>query len=123
MSLSDKQIDEAKAEANLPSPRHEHNDCIRMCYEWLSAQKTTKSKRQADWKHFVEDWCGRYVTEDDIKVAALLHPDIERDGAKLNISKRLVLPSFERLSGTGEAKKHRARMDEDYKRIYASREG
>jgi hypothetical protein len=122
MTLTGQQIADAKKAANLRNPRHEHDDCIRMAYEWLDAQKTTKATRMDDWKHKVEHWCGRHITEDDVLVAALLHPRIEPQGYQLNISQRLVLPSFERLIGIGEAKKHVSRMDDGRKFGYASRE-
>lgn len=120
MRLSTEEIARAKQQANLQSPRHEHDDCIRMAYEWLDAQKTTPTRRADDWKHIVEYWCGRYITDDDVKIAALLHPRVEPDGNRLNISRRLVLPSFERLIGITGAKKHTPRMEHRHKMRYSS---
>ena len=113
MRLTDQDIKDAKNAVNLNNPQHEHNDCIRMAYEWLDAQKTVKTKRADDWKHLVEYWCGRYITKDDIKIAAHLHPRIGREKEKLNISNRLTLPRPERLIGVNEAKKHIEHMNED----------
>ena len=122
MALTDQEIMDSKAALKLHNAQHEHNDCIRMAYEWLDAQKTTRTKRSDDWKHLVEFWCGRSITPDDLKIAAHLHPKIERQGDELNIGKRMTLPSFERLIGISEAKTQVPRMSDEDKRRYASRE-
>ena len=122
MILTHQKILDAKNALKLHKPQHEHDDCIRMAYEWLDAQKAIKTKRSDDWKHLVEYWCGRSITTDDLKIAAHLHPKIERDGDALNIGKRMALPSFERLIGISEAKTQVPRMSNEDKRRYASRE-
>lgn len=103
--LTDDQIDRAKISANLRNPIHEHNDCIRMAYEWLDAQNVIKIVREEDWKHIIERWCGRYISDDDVRVAASMHPKISGKHPKYNISSRLVLPSSMRLKGIGESGK------------------
>lgn len=42
--ITDKQIELAKHKTNYnpDSPYHEHNDSIRIAYEWLDAQKKIK---------------------------------------------------------------------------------
>ena len=107
--LTTDQIRNAKAEANVKGPRyHEHDDCIRMAYEWLDAQIKTKCavKSQRQWKHQIEKWCQRYVSEADVEVAAWLHPAIKGCYPFYNISTQLTLPSERRLNRIGEARKH-----------------
>ena len=126
MPLSDQIIADAKKNAKHPNRVYEHNDCIRMAYEWLDAQRTIKRQRMGDWKHLVEYWCGRHISDADIEIAALLHPSIQvriyRRMTILNVSMRLVLPRGDRLRGISEAFAHVPDMDEDDKRVYAIRE-
>ncbi|WP_394227587.1 hypothetical protein [Paracoccus marcusii] len=106
MVLTDAQIVQAKKDAGQIQPRHEHNDCIRMAYEWLDVQRTTKGKRSADWKHIIERWCGRYISDDDVRIAAFMNPKIDGKYPNYNIGKQLTLPSSQRLRAIGEAGKH-----------------
>ena len=91
---------------------HQHNDCIRLAYTWLDAQKRTKKARTAkacNWvalKHIIENWAGRYVSSSDVLVAASLHPDIIGSYPLFNISKTFIHPSSFRRVGIGEANKH-----------------
>ncbi len=88
-----------------PATLHEHPDCIRLAYEWLDAQRTVKtsSKRYLPLKHIIEKWAGRYVSQSDVEVAAILHPNISGKYPNFNISRRLTLPNDRRLDGIGEA--------------------
>jgi len=107
--LSDAQIEDGKSKAKLQLEGHfEHNDCVRMAYEWLDAQVKTKNRRMTHnpIKHIIEKWSGRYVSTSDVEVAAWLHPNIIGTYPNYNISSRLTLPSIRRLSGIGEAGKH-----------------
>lgn len=106
MRLTAEQIAAAKQAAKIKNPRHEHDDCIRMAYEWLDAQTTTKGVRSEDWKHIIERWCGRYITDDDVEVAALMHPNVFGQYPKLNISSRLRLPHIQRVHGMAGARLH-----------------
>jgi hypothetical protein len=45
----------------------------------------------------------RYVSRDDVEVAAFLHPDIEGEYPFYNISRRLTLPDIKRLAEIPEA--------------------
>lgn len=85
---------------------HEHDDCIRIAYEWMDAQKKTKSPTRKTWavKHLVEQWAGRYVSRSDVEVAAHMHPDIIGTYPYFNISARLTDPATARLDGIGEAR-------------------
>ncbi len=103
MVLSDGKIEQAKKDMKLSHPRHEHDDCIRMAYEWFDAQMTTEGARADDWKHIVERWCGRSVSDADVEIAAFMHPKIKGKYPKYNISKRLALPSSIRLAAIGQA--------------------
>lgn len=106
--LTDKQIEQAKKTTPYTigdDVFHEHNDCIRMAYEWLDAQKKTKGLTAKTYalKHMIERWCGRYISTSDVDVAAHMHPDIHGQYPHFNISARLTRPSTERLKGIGEA--------------------
>ena len=95
----------------MADQHHEHNDCIRMAYEWLDAQikiKNPTSKRFA-LKHIIEEWAGRYVSTSDVDVAAYMHPDIHGKYPNFNISARLTEPSTDRLKSIPEAFKHQYR--------------
>ncbi len=106
--LTDEQIEDAKKRVtySLGEPHHEHNDCIRIAYEWLDAQERTKgvTRSPRPLKHHIEKWGGRYVSQSDVDVAAELHPDIKGTYPYFNISRRLTLPSESRLDGIGEAR-------------------
>ncbi|WP_456638531.1 hypothetical protein [Bradyrhizobium sp. USDA 10063] len=103
---------------------HEHDDCIRIAYEWLDAQTKTKGvmRDRRPLKHIIEDWGGRYVSQSDVEVAAELHPEIRGTYPHFNISARLVLPSDVRLATIPEARTQRYKMtDDEIKNVYASR--
>ncbi|MET4634943.1 hypothetical protein [Kaistia defluvii] len=87
---------------------HEHDDCIRIAYQWLDAQEKTKGqlKRSLAIKHIVEKWGQRYVSSSDVEVAAHMHPDITGRYPRFNISSRLTRPSKIRLEHIGEAGAH-----------------
>jgi len=105
--LTDSEIEIGKKETkySLKDKHHEHNDCIRMAYEWLDAQKKTKGhmRKIMPLKHLIEKWCGRYVSTSDVEVAAHMHPDITGEYPNFNICSRLTEPSKSRLSAIPEA--------------------
>lgn len=107
--LSDKEIEIAKSGTKYSSkpPLHQHNDCIRIAYEWLDAQAKIGSPTKAanPLKHLIERWAGRYVSTNDVEVAACLHPDISGNYPHYNISARLTEPSTDRLSNISESGK------------------
>ena len=114
--LSQPLIDQAKSQTRygLGEPRHEHDDCIRIAYEWLDAQRkisgpNTRTTRPL--KHIVEAWAGRYVCQSDVEVAAQLHPEITGRYPHFNVSSRLTRPNIRRLDGIGEAFKHSGYCD------------
>lgn len=109
--LTSAQIATAKAAKPYARPgdhRHEHDDCVRIAYEWLDAQVKTVgvSKKQRPLKHIIENWAKRYVSSSDVEVAAYLHPDIRGVYPYFNISARLTKPHDRRLAGLDEAGKH-----------------
>lgn len=108
--LSEAQIEEAVAESSKSGKaHHEHNDCVRIAFQWLDAQKKLKNQnRSAGYalKHLIEKWAGRYVSQSDVEVAARLHPNIFGTYPCYNISSRLVEPSRDRLDNIGEAFTH-----------------
>lgn len=116
--LTDNQIDAAKQGFRYDHPGdvlHEHNDCIRMAYEWLDAQnvRATPSKKFRPLKHIIEKWAGRYVSQSDVEIAAAMHPRIRGKYPDFNLSARLVRPSDKRLEGISEAltQGYRERLD------------
>lgn len=109
--LTDEAIEAAKSQVKYSlaeGGHHEHNDCIRMAYEWLDAQRKTKlpTKKTYALKHIIEKWAGRYVSTTDVDVAAFMHPEIHGNYPYFNISARLTEPSTNRLKGISEAFKH-----------------
>lgn len=124
--LTTEQIDAAKKRTKygLKEQLHQHDDCIRIAYEWLDAQPKTKGvvQRARPLKHLIENWAGRYVSMSDVEVAAELHPDIIGEYPRFNISARLIYPSDGRLSGIDEAKKHGYKNDDrEIKQSYGGR--
>lgn len=104
--LSDADIEEAKFRTKYSQEaHHEHNDCIRMAYQWLDAQNNVKlaARRWRPLKHIIEKWAGRYISQTDVEVAAVLHPKITGRYPDFNLSTRLVMPNDRRLQGLGEA--------------------
>lgn len=103
--INKEQIAKAKEELNLENANYQHDDCIRIAYEWLDAQKKIKKPRNvpSTSKHLIERWAGRYVSESDVRVAAHLHPLISGNYPFYNISSRLTEPSIERLKEISEA--------------------
>ena len=113
--ITDAMIEDAKKKTIYFTvlAHHEHNDCIRICYEWLDAQSHTKTATKGlfGYKHDIEAWAGRYVSTSDFMVAVTLH---ERFFIKnfntVNISKKLIKPSIKRLEKIPEAFKHEQYM-------------
>ena len=107
--LSDTEIEQGKKSTTYSlkgeEPLHQHNDCIRIAYEWLDAQVKTKgvTRKARALKHIIEQWGGRYVSTSDVDVAASLHPDIHGNYPFFNISSPLTRPNKRRLNGVGEA--------------------
>lgn len=104
--ITKEQIEKAKQEVILKgSGHHEHDDCIRIAYEWLDAQKKTKNPRNVSHglKYLIERWSGRYVSESDVEIAAHLHPEITGRHPFYNISSRLTEPSVDRLKNIAQA--------------------
>lgn len=115
--LTDQEIAAGKERTTYTdTPHHEHDDCIRLAYEWLDAQKTIASapRKYLPLKHIIEKWAGRYISETDVNVAAELHPRIKGTYPNFNLSARLVRPHDRRLDGIGQALSHdyRERIDE-----------
>jgi hypothetical protein len=74
---------------------------IRIAYEWLDAQRKTKSQSHglAKAKGIIEVWSASYVSVTDVEIAESLHPDVTLAGSYLNLSKRLTRPNIRRLEG------------------------
>lgn len=124
--LTSADIAAAKKTYRYSNPKdilHEHDDCIRLAYEWLDAQNTiaTPNKKYRPLKHIIEKWAGRYISQSDVEIAAAMHPRIHGSYPNFNLSSRLVLPSDRRLQGIREAltQGYRERLDQ---RTYALRE-
>lgn len=129
--LTEEQISKGKAQTTYSlkeGPHHEHDDCIRLAYEWLDAQtKLEHPNRRRTWalKHIIERWAGRYVSTTDVDVAAELHPDIIGTYPHFNISSKLIFPNERRLLDIGEAGKHphyrEDYLDRERNALYGSR--
>ncbi|WP_245284110.1 GntP family permease [Bradyrhizobium sp. Cp5.3] len=106
--LTAAEISDAKKRLKYPYANvlHEHDDCVRIAYQWLDAQITTKRKlrRAYPLKEIIEIWGGRYVASFDVEVAAEMHPRIRGTYPQFNISSRLTLPSDRRLADIAEAR-------------------
>ncbi|XQU09213.1 hypothetical protein P4544_05405 [Halomonas sp. LY9] len=124
--ISKEEISSAKLRTkySLDSQLHQHDDCVRIAYEWLDAQKKIKNsaKKPFGLKHLIENWAGRYVSNSDVCVAAELHPDIDGKYPFFNISSRLTEPSLQRLNGIGEAMKHKNYRDSHDEKAYKMHE-
>ena len=83
------------------SPLHEHPDCVRAAFAWLDAQRAVQRNPRLyrPVKAYVEGWAQRYVSTDDVIVAAFLHPRIKGTYPNFNLSAWLTLPDAHRLSG------------------------
>lgn len=104
--LTDQEIQQAiDTMSKNPNNLHEHPDCVRIAYAWLDAQKKIQSTCRQSYplKHFIEKWAGRYVSQDDVEVAAYLHPEITGKYPNFNISSHLTEPRRSRLSSIAEA--------------------
>lgn len=110
-TLTQERIAEAKKIAAYDSndKHHEHDDCIRIAYEWLDAQRKIKgsSSRFYQVKHLIENWGGRYVSTADVIVAGELHPDIHGSYPNFNLSANLTEPSDKRLVRIDESFRHK----------------
>ena len=124
--LTDEQIEEAKkwTKYSTAEQLHQHNDCIRIAYEWLDAQDTIVSKQTSAFalKHLIEKWGGRYVSQSDVEVAAYMHPQIKGVYPYYNISARLTLPADDRLEGIGEAFTHSNYREQHMAERYKNKE-
>ncbi|MCP2223402.1 MULTISPECIES: hypothetical protein [Bradyrhizobium] len=84
----------------------EHDDCVRIAYQWLDAQILTKRmlSRSYPLKNIIEIWGGRHIEASDVEVAAELHPKIRGKYPHFNFSARLTFPSGRRLANIAEAR-------------------
>lgn len=96
----------AAIRATASNGLHEHPDCVRMAGEWLVAQTPTarpNAGRTHPLKHLIENWCGRYVSSNDVEVAAHMLGIRGRYPYFAFKTGSLVLPSAARLKGIGQA--------------------
>lgn len=122
--LTEAQIAEAKRTIiyTHSDPLHEHDDCVRIASEWLSAQTQTAGtmRKRYAMKHLIEKWGGRYVSQSDVELAAHILR-LRGKYPHFNISARLTEPAKSRLSGIGEAFSHDYHKHHD-PTAYANRE-
>jgi hypothetical protein len=100
--ITDEQIEAAKRTTEYSvEPQHRHNDCIRVAYQWLDAQRIIKNPtgKNRALKHIIEKWAGFHISISDVEVAARLHPDIHGTHPYYNIHGNLVHPAGCRLVG------------------------
>ncbi|NLC40223.1 MAG: hypothetical protein GX763_04810 [Clostridiaceae bacterium] len=106
--LTDEVIGAAKIAIHYPSEdgTRNHNDRIRMCCAFLSAQK--KANQRASMyglKHSIENWCGCYVSESDVKAACRII-GIGYGEGYAHIRKNMTHPDPCRLKGIEKAFSH-----------------
>ena len=123
--ITDEMISQAKTKTtyyNINDIHHQHNDCIRACYEWLDAQTPTKTHQNHINKAMVEQWTQQYVSNDDLTVAITLHPKFSlSNNFKCNCSKSYVFPNPERLKNISTFKAPNCYHDQTM-RLYKKRE-
>jgi hypothetical protein len=92
------------AQINFGTEMPDENS-IRAAYEWIDAQTKTKhlTNKNLGIRPFIKVWAGRHISELEVMVAGLLHPEIIGERVRFNISSRLTLPSTERLVRLGLA--------------------
>lgn len=124
MTLTNAEIAKAKARTDYSGEvSHEHNDCIRIAYEWLDAQKIVKVAKERDvaLNEIITKWGGMPISQADVEVAAtLLHPRITGKYPSFNLSVRYMVPNDRRLEGIRKALKKDYRKHfrpEDYARL------
>jgi hypothetical protein len=125
LSADDISAEKGRTKYHTKDVLHEHDDCIRIAYEWLDAQTITKGigKRIRPLKHIIARWGRRYVSQSDVEVAAELHPRIRGAYPYFNIGYRLVLPSESRLADISQARSQRYSLsDRDISETFATRE-
>jgi hypothetical protein len=104
--ITKEEIENAKRNFTpIEEPFYEHDDCIRIAYEWLDAQKKikTQTRHARPLKHLIESWGGRYVSQSDVEIAAYLHPEIRGKYPFYNLSTGLTEPSIDRLKNISQA--------------------
>lgn len=96
----------AYPETRLASP--EHPDCVRIAYAFLHFQERLANARPRGFiplKHIIERWAGRYVSMNDVIIAAhLLGLPGEYPFA---LKRGLVLPPLSVIADLGETMAHR----------------
>lgn len=105
-TITSEQIQKAKDEITLYNDKDfEHDDCIRIAYEWLDAQNKTQNIRKTSnsIKHLIEKWGGRYVSQSDVEVAAHLHTEVVGKYPLYNLSSGLTEPKKSRLNSIDQA--------------------
>jgi len=119
--IGEKDIAKAKSQTKYTYPGdilHEHPDCIRIAYEWLDAQLKTKNPtyKMISLKHIIEKWGGRYVSRNDVEVAATLL-GLNGSYPRYQISAKLTRPSDNRLKLIKEARTQSYKED-SYLTVY-----
>lgn len=92
--------------STAPTLIAEKLDCIKMAYSFLDVQLATKNKqhfRKGVIKKLVEKWVGHYISEEDVNLAIRLHPALQGNAQHVNISTKLVFPSYARLDDNKNA--------------------
>lgn len=92
-------------------------DCIKIAYAFLDSQSKTKTKQsfsRGALKKLMEKWAGRYISEEDVNLAIKLHPALQGQAQNVNISTKLVFPSYARLNGIKDAWTHDYQFTQDF---------
>ena len=102
----------------------EHDDCIRIAYEWLDAQSPIENPRSKiiPLKQIIERWAGCYVSQSDIEVAVYLHLHLRGNYPRYNFSDKMVEPNTKRLEYIQEAFTQNQYREKHDSSIYYSQE-
>ena len=106
--ISNKEINIAKHKFDIQNKSQSFNDRVKICYQWIDAQKPLKSEGIDIFglKGYIENWAGYYIQPIHIKIAIQLHPEIKQINQSYNISPRLIEPSINRLNSISNAFSH-----------------
>ena len=98
--LTDARIEEEKKKFGMPQNTQSSSDCVRIAYAWFDAQvKTGRIARASiEIKNVINAWGARYVSIDDVEIAACLHPEIRGSYPSYNIHEHFTRPNKRRLA-------------------------
>ena len=103
--ITEDQSNTADLTPDFPDLENKLNDSVRIAYQWFDAQtkKEVPLGNSVDLQHLIRDWGGREISQNDIEIAASIHPGTKGEYPRYNIDSGMTLPSAERLRGIVES--------------------